>query len=117
MNSANLSLAEWSRFNAHARAVFQNGEDTYSQHLRGLLHHDDLEGFQRALSWTFRHAGLRVAWRLHRDSFPPVYAAFVDRIVAEAPTTHPGPETLARWKQEMRAELANAAPGGQTTAP
>jgi hypothetical protein len=116
-NAKDLSLAEWSRFNAHARAIFQNGEDTFSQHQRGLLHHADFEGFQRALSWTFRAAGLRVAWRLHRESFPPAYAAFVDEIVAAAPTTAPNPEALRRWKDEMAIELAHAAPQAPTTAP
>jgi hypothetical protein len=116
-NAKNLSLAEWSRFNAHARAIFQNGEDTYSQHRRGLLHQSDFEGFQRALSWTFRGPGLRLAWRLHRESFPPAYAAFVDEIVAAAPTAAPGPEALRRWKDEMAIELARSVPGAQTTLP
>jgi hypothetical protein len=105
-NAKNLTLAEWSRFNAHARAVFQNGEDTYSQYRRGLLHVDDFQGFVRALSWTFRGPALRVAWRLHRESFPPPYVAFVDEIVAASPVTIPRREALVSWKAAMAAELA-----------
>jgi hypothetical protein len=108
-NAENLTLTEWSRFNAHARAIFQNGEDTYSQYRRGLLHADDFDGFVRALSWTFRGAALRVAWRTHRASFPDPYAAFVDEVVAASPVALPNPETLHRWKADMAAELASAA--------
>ena len=113
-NADDLTLVEWSRFNAHARAIFQNGEDTYSQHRRGLLHEDDFHGFVRALSWTLRGPGLRVAWRLHRESFPPPYAAFVDRIVASAPVTAPGRDTLERWTAEIAAELEGAAKASAT---
>jgi hypothetical protein len=119
-NAKNLTLAEWSRFNAHARAIFQNGEDTYSQHRRGLLHADDFDGFVRALGWTFRGPGLRVAWKTHRASFPEPYAAFVDEIVAASPVAAPNPETLHRWKADMAAELASAAklsPQAVSTAP
>jgi hypothetical protein len=107
-NAKDLTLTEWSRFNAHARAIFQNGEDTYSQFLRGLLHDDDFQGFARALSWTFRGPALRVAWKVHRDSFPPPYVAFVDEIVAESPVTVPRAEVLSSWNAAMAAELAGA---------
>ena len=115
-NAKNLTLVEWSRFNAHARAVFQNGEDTYSQYRRGLLHADDFQGFVRALSWTFRGPALRVAWKLHRESFPPAYATFVDDIVAATPVTIPRSEALASWKAAMAAELTSANEA-QSTAP
>jgi hypothetical protein len=108
MNADDLTLPEWARFNAHARAVFQNGEDTFSQHRRHLLHKDDFDGFVLALQWTFRAPALRVAWTRHRDSFPPHYAAFVDRIVAESPVAPMHPDVLARWKADMAAELAKA---------
>lgn len=108
-NAHDLTLAEWSRFNAHARAIFQNGEDTYSQYRRNLLHKDDFDGFVLALSWTFRGPGLRVAWMRHRGSFPAPYVAFVDRILAETPVAPIHPEMLTRWKTDMAAELAEAA--------
>src|SRR5580698_11175271 len=31
-NADDLTLSDWSRLNAHARAIFQNGEDTFSQY-------------------------------------------------------------------------------------
>ena len=107
-NATDLTLQEWSRFNAHARAIFQNGEDTFSQYRRGLLHHDDFDGFALALRWTFRAPGLRVAWKTHRASFPPAYVGFVDEIVAESPVAPLRPEMLERWKADMTAELAKA---------
>ncbi|HEX4197375.1 MAG TPA: hypothetical protein VHZ26_08035 [Caulobacteraceae bacterium] len=107
-NAEDLTLADWSRFNAHARAIFQNGEDTFSQHRRALLHPDDFDGFVLALSWTFRSPALRVAWKMHRGSFPAAYVAFVDRIVAESPVAPLGPEALEKWRQDLAAELATA---------
>ena len=106
-NASDVSLADWSRFNAHARAIFQNGEDTFSQHRRGLLHPDDFEGFARALSWTFRGPGLRVAWRNHRESFPSSYAAFVDEIFASSPVVPIRQTALDQWKAHMAVELAS----------
>ena len=119
-NADDLTLSEWSRFNAHARAIFQNGEDTFSQYRRNLLHKDDFDGFVLALSWTFRSPALRVAWTRHRESFPAHYVAFVDQIVAESPVIPIQPEVLARWKTDMAAELAKAdgaSPSADSTAP
>jgi hypothetical protein len=119
-NADDLTLSEWSRFNAHARAVFQNGEDTFSQYRRGLLHEDDFDGFVLALRWTFRGPGLRVAWMTHRASFPAPYAAFVDQIVVESPVAPIRPKMLERWKVDMAAELAKAeglSPMAESTAP
>ncbi len=108
-NADDLTLREWARFNAHARAIFQNGEDTFSQYRRDLLHRDDFDGFVLALRWTFRTPGLRVAWMRHRASFPAPYAAFVDQIVAESPVAPISPDVLVSWKADMAAELAKAA--------
>ena len=118
-NADDLTLSEWSRFNAHARAIFQNGEDTYSQYRRNLLHKDDFEGFVLALQWTFRSAALRVAWSRHRGSFPAPYAALIDRVVAESPVVPIKPEVLASWRQDMTTELATAdsSPPMDSTAP
>jgi hypothetical protein len=107
-NAEDLTLADWSRFTAHARAIFQNGEDTFSQHRRALLHPDDYEGFVLALHWTFRSPALRVAWRMHRGSFTAAYVAFVDQIVAENSPVPLRGEALAKWKEDMAAELAAA---------
>jgi hypothetical protein len=118
-NADDLTLSEWSRFNAHARAIFQNGEDTFSQYRRNLLHKDDFAGFVLALQWTFHSPALRVAWMRHRASFPAPYAALVDQIVAESPVVPIQPEVLAKWKADMAAELAKAgpSPSADSTAP
>ena len=110
LNNDDLTLLDWSRFSAHARAIFQNGEDTYSQWRRDLLHKDDFDGFALALHWTFRSPALRVAWARLRASFPAPYAAFVDEIVAGTPVSPILPDTLAKWRADMAAELAKAAP-------
>src|SRR5580698_8891026 len=75
-NAQDVTLADWTRFNAHARAVFQNGEDTFSQHRRGLLHEDDFDGFFLSLRGTFHNPPLRLAWESVRRGFPAPYAAF-----------------------------------------
>jgi hypothetical protein len=119
-NAHDLTLQEWSRFNAHARAVFQNGEDTFSQYRRNLLHKDDFDGFVLALHWTFRAPGLRVAWDRHRASFPAAYAAFVDEIVAESPVAPIRPEIVDKWKADVASEIARvdrSIPLAESTAP
>jgi hypothetical protein len=107
-NAEDLSLADWSRFNAHARAIFQNGEDTFSQYRRGLLHQDDYDGFVVALNSTFRSPALRVAWMLLRGGFPAPYVAFIDQIVAESSAIPLDQEALEKWKNDMTVELAAA---------
>jgi hypothetical protein len=107
-NAEDVTLDDWSRFNAHARAIFQNGEDTFSQHRRGLLHEDDYDGFVLSLRGTFRTPPLRVAWRSVRRGFPASYAAFIDQIIAETPPAALHPEALERWKRDMAAELKPA---------
>ncbi|HEY2709300.1 MAG TPA: hypothetical protein VGI95_14725 [Caulobacteraceae bacterium] len=107
-NADDLTLADWSRFTAHARTIFQNGEDTFSQHRRGLLHQDDYEGFVMSLDATFRSPALRVAWMLVRKMFPAPYMTFVDKIVAGTSAVRLDRNALASWKQDMAAELAAA---------
>jgi hypothetical protein len=108
MTNDHVTLLDWSRFNAHARAIFQNGEDTFSQHRRQLLHKDDFDGFVLALQWTFRSPALRVAWSRHRASFPAHYVAFVDQIVADSLIVPIHADTLEKWKLEIAAELVKA---------
>lgn len=108
-NAPDLSPTEWSRFNAHAKAIFQNGEDTFSQYRRALLHEEDFQGFVLNLRWTFLNPGLRVAWKTQRESFPAPYVAFVDQIVAAEAAAALRPVTFERWKSDMAAELNRAA--------
>ncbi|HEY3798581.1 MAG TPA: hypothetical protein VGL58_09525 [Caulobacteraceae bacterium] len=107
-NAEDITLTDWSRFTAHARAIFQNGEDTYSQHRRGLLHPDDFDGFLMSLGLTFNSPALRVAWRQVRAGFPAPYVAFIDRIVDETLPVRLRHEALDLWKSNMAAELAEA---------
>jgi hypothetical protein len=108
INAEDVTLSDWSRFTAHARAIFQNGEDTFSQHRRGLLHQEDYDGFVLALNSTFRSPALRVAWALLRRGFPATYVAFIDNIVAESSAVPLGRDALDGWKRDLAAELAAA---------
>jgi hypothetical protein len=109
-NADDLSLLDRSRYFGHAKAVFQNGEDTYSQYRRGLLHEDDFNGFVRALEQSFQSPGLRVAWYADRWSFPEPYAAFIDKIVASVPVTPMASDTLVKWRAALAAEIGKAQP-------
>ncbi|HEY3798582.1 MAG TPA: hypothetical protein VGL58_09530 [Caulobacteraceae bacterium] len=109
-NGDDVTMLDWTRFNAHARAIFQNGEDTYSQHRRGLLHPDDYDGFVLSLEGSFRSAPLRVAWRQVRGAYPAPFTAFIDQIVAKMPPAAPRGDALERIKRSMAAESAAAHP-------
>ncbi len=108
-NANDLTLTDLTRFFAHARTVFQNGEDTFSQYRRGLLEESDFVGFSLALKWTLQAPSLRVAWDRHRLSYPPAYVEFVDRLVREAPIAQNTSDTLTRWKSDLASQLAKSA--------
>lgn len=112
-NAPDLKIAEMLRYAAHARMVFQNGEESYAQYLRGLLTQTDFISFSSAMRWGFQSPALRVAWRSHRSMFRPPYVDFVDGLVSEAQVVLLTAQSLTRWKADMAGEIAQA----EATAP
>ena len=114
-NAADLTILDVMRFAAHARTVFQNGEDSFAQYRRGLLTEADLVSFSSAMRWGFRSPPLRVAWKRHRAMFDGPYVAFVDKLVSEAEVLLPSADALEQWKAAVSAERPAAT--GETAAP
>jgi hypothetical protein len=105
-NGKDVSIADVMRFSAHARAVFQNGEDTFAQHRRGLVDKIDFVSFERSLRWGLQSPQLRVAWGRHRMMYDDGYVAFVDRLVSEAPVSPASPGMLEQWQADMATAMA-----------
>ncbi|HEY3797609.1 MAG TPA: hypothetical protein VGL58_04590 [Caulobacteraceae bacterium] len=105
-NGKDVSIADVMRFSAHARAVFQNGEDTFAQHRRGLVDKVDFVSFERSLRWGLQLPQLRVAWGRHRMMYDDGYVAFVDRLVSEAPVSPASPGMLEQWQADMATAMA-----------
>ncbi|HEY3948750.1 hypothetical protein [Phenylobacterium sp.] len=107
-NGKDVSAVDVMRFSAHARAVFQNGEDTFAQHRRGLVHPADFTSFEKSFRWGLQSPQLRLAWGRHRMMYDEGYVSFVDRLVSEAPLMLASPDMLERWQAEMAAAIASA---------
>lgn len=108
-NSDDLTMIEMTRFAAHSRTVFQNGEESFSQYRRGLLTDSDFKSFSSAMRWGFQSPPLRVSWRRHRAMFEPPYTEFVDRLVSEAVVSPPQKGALEAWRADVASESAPVA--------
>ena len=116
-NGSDVTADDAMRFWAHARAVFQNGEDTFVQHRRGLVHSTDFASFKRSFGWSLQVPQLRLSWERHRALYDEGYVEFVDRLVAEAPLVLAAPDMLERWQAEMAEAIAVAGPSPPATNP
>ena len=105
------------RFWAHTRAVFQNGEDTFAQHRRGLVHDTDFASFKRGFGWGLQAPQVRLSWERHRTMYDEGYVDFVDRLVSEAPLALAAPDLLERWQAEMAEAIVLASPSPPATEP
>jgi len=116
-NGSDVSAADVMRFWAHTRAVFQNGEDTFAQHRRGLVHDIDFASFKRAFGWGLQTPQVRLSWERHRGLYDEGYVDFVDRLVSAAPVALAAPDMLERWQAEMAEAIALASPSPPATKP
>ena len=116
-NGSDVTADDVTRFWAHARAVFQNGEDTFAQHRRGLVHNTDFASFKRAFGWSLQAPQMRLSWERHRAMYDEGYVDFVDRLVSEAPLVLAAPDILERWQAEMAEAIALAGPSPPVTKP
>lgn len=116
-NAPNLTLVDVMRYSAHARTVFQNGEESFSQHLRGLTTESDFVSFASAMRWGFQTPALRVAWRRHRAMFDEPYTGFVDTLVSEAVATPMPRDLLEQWRTELARETGGSAPPARKARP
>ena len=108
-NADDLTAQEVAQFAAHARTVFQNGEDSFAQNRRGVSAPDDYQAFVQALEWSMLGPAIRVSWRQHRGLYPADYVAFMDNILARTQARVIRPDVmLAEWRRAVAAESATA---------
>jgi hypothetical protein len=116
-NGSDVTADDVMRFWAHARTMFQNAEDTFAQHRRGLVHDADFASFKRGFGWGLQAPPIRLSWERHRKMYDEGFANFVDRLVSEAPLVVAAPDMLERWQAEMAEAIAIAAPSPPVTKP
>ncbi|HEY5106105.1 MAG TPA: hypothetical protein VII73_04935 [Caulobacteraceae bacterium] len=116
-NGSDVTADDVTRFWAHARSVFQNGEDTFAQHRRGLVHNTDFDSFKKSFGWSLQTPQLRLSWERHRAMYDEGYVDFVDRLVSEAPLVLVAPDMLKRWHAEMAEAITLAGASPPVTKP
>ena len=107
-----LTITEWQQYNALARAIIVNAEDTFAQHRNNLMEENAWRTYVALFGHTSANAAFRVAWRrFGRASASPEFAAFADQVMAQTPVTKlpSAPEILATWRSDFAELTAPAA--------
>ena len=104
-----MQVAQFQRYHF---ARFALSEETFSQHQGGLLNDEAFARFVRMFGGAFRFPGVRVMWRRTRAGYGSDFAAFADRLCADAQVLD-ADDDLAQWKSDIVAEKAALAPADQ----
>lgn len=100
---AGITPAEFGQFSAIYGAFLASAEDTYLQYKEGLLSEAVFASFSASWRQTLANPGVRALWTLRRLGFESGFAAFMDRLMAEAPKAVPT-DFLAAWKTQVAEE-------------
>jgi len=100
-----ITQAEFGQFTASYGAFLASAEDTFLQYKEGLLSEAVFASFGESWRQTLAQPGVRALWMLRRHGFEARFAAFMDRLMADAPTTAAG-DFLGAWKAEVAAQKA-----------
>jgi hypothetical protein len=103
--AADITAIEFGQFNAIYGAFLASAEDTWLQHKEGLLSEAVFASFSASWRQTLAQPGVRALWTLRRHAFEAGFAAFMDRLMAEAPKAAPA-DFLGAWKAEAAKEDA-----------
>jgi hypothetical protein len=103
----NLTSQQLALFTSYADAYFLHAEDTYYQHEAGLLNEAAFATFAAYQRYAFTQCGMRVQWKRQRVYYAGAFVAFMDKLLAEAPTS-PDHDALAEWRTDVLAEQTAA---------
>jgi hypothetical protein len=101
-----LTFEELDQFLMMCRMSLLSAEDSFLQHKAGLMEEAAYASFVagvRSLSATF--PGLRAGWRMSRTEYGAEFAAFMDKIVSDAPG--PSVDRLARWRTAVQQDRSH----------
>lgn len=103
---AAISQVELGQFAAIYGAFLASGEDTFLQYREGLLSDAVFASFGESWRQTLAEPGVRALWKLRRHGFEAEFAAFMDKLMADAPSSAAGDFRTA-WKAEVAAQKAH----------
>lgn len=107
-NAPELKPQELFQFMHYMRALLLNAEDTYYQHLNGLLEDEPFQGFVTAMRATIANPPTQLMWQMTRPAYGPAFAKFVDGLVEQVPLEPLDvfDKRVAMWKEGVDALLA-----------
>jgi hypothetical protein len=97
-----MSDVELLQFIGWTRGILFHFEDSYLQHLDGLMDERAFESARSSLASILSRPASRATWEVTRTFHSPAFVAYVDKLVRDAPLS-PGVLTT-NWKAKM-AEL------------
>jgi hypothetical protein len=100
-----ITLTELTQYRFNCVAQFFNLEDTYYQHVEGLLNDAAFASFVLSLKTLFATVGMQAMWETNRPAFPVDFVQFIDKVIAETLVTQSG-DALASWKTAIAAKRA-----------
>jgi hypothetical protein len=99
---SSMSDVELLQFIGWTRGILFHFEDSYLQHLDGLMDERAFESARSSLASILSRPASRATWEVTRTFHSPAFVAYVDKLVRDAPLS-PGVLTT-NWKAKM-AEL------------
>jgi hypothetical protein len=100
---AAITALEFGQFAAIYGAFLASAEDTWLQHQEDLLTDAMFASFTASWRTTLAQPGVRALWKLRRGGFEAGFAAFMDKLIADVPTTAPS-DFFESWKAELAKE-------------
>jgi len=104
---ATLDRMQATRYMYVTIAFFFLVEDLFYQHQDGLIDAERHAGTTNVLRMRFRDPGFAAAWTVMRPQFGPVFSAFLDGLMAEAPA-NAGVDLGTMWKRLLPAKTPGA---------
>jgi hypothetical protein len=104
---ATLDRLQATRYMFVTIAFFFLVEDLFYQHQDGLIDAERHAGTTNVLRMRFRDPGFRAAWTVMRPQFGPVFSAFLDGLMADAPAGG-GLDLGTMWKSRLPANPPGA---------
>jgi hypothetical protein len=98
-----ISETQLAQFRYGMLASFRNAEDSFYQHLDGLLSESAFESVRMELGNQLTSAGVRALWKRNRGSFASEFSAFMNGLM-EATRVRLAPDLLAQWKSDVAQE-------------
>lgn len=97
-----ITPTQIAQYRGYSYARFQISENTFLQHKAGLLSDEAFDAFMKGFVAALALPSVRVMWNWGKVGHAPEFIAFVEGLIAQAPTVTNG-DLLARWNSDLAA--------------